>query len=66
MAAPYDNRRFRTTKDLVIPAGTLVVPVDGGILGELNDGTERPLVARFPIDEALRIGVIKQLGEGEA
>lgn len=66
MVANYDNRRFRTLVDIVIPAGTLVLPSgDGsGRLDAPNDpcGT----TARLDIDDGVRVGVIRQLAEGEA
>jgi hypothetical protein len=66
MTAPYDNRRFRTTQPMTIPAGTLVLPSADGTRGQMNDGTATPLVASFPLDEALRLGVIRQLADGQA
>lgn len=66
MPAQFDNRRFRTTQPMTIPAGTLVLPMADGVTATMNDGSDTPLVATFPLEEALRMGVIKQLADGQA
>lgn len=65
MTRPYDARRFRTLTDLVIPAGTLILPNPSGTGEALSpDGSVTITVHDLPAAE--RNGVLRQLGDGEA
>ncbi len=65
MPAPYDNRRYRTTQPLTIPAGTLILPNPSGS-GEALSPDGSVTITVHDLGAAERLGVVRQLADGEA
>lgn len=62
----YDMRRFRTLTDIVIPAGTLVLPTKDGYRAACTSPDTPEVTATFDIAEAIVAGTLKQLGTGQS
>lgn len=65
MVAKFDNRRFRTLTDIVIPAGTLVLPQpDGSATATDPSGEVHLKIDDF--ENGVTEGLMRQLAEDEA
>lgn len=64
MPVPYDTRRFRTTADILVPKGTLIVSAPNGSGTVASDDSITLTV--LDLAEAEFMGLVRQLADGEA